>query len=361
MKTDLKKNKKIKIDYDVDASWISEPKPNINDVITFNEANLFIENFFELFDAVIFDPDFKTSERQKAKLNTIQNLKKENSITREMALKTLNQELKKMSISHVAALDPSKTEFLIKMTTPQNENNENSVSAQMINDFGVIKVPTFLIPGITLKQVEDARNKTKNAKYLIYDLRNNGGGSSSSMSYLIETILGPNTTLKFAKTRLGLSITKPFVFDSYFEDKENFGSEKDIELEKEKKFVEWRTRKEAVKDNRKTFVLINNKSASSADMFAMAIKEHKAATLIGKTTAGAVLSGILFKLDWKGFTAILPISQVISPNGILYEGIGIAPDYELESCESTDDKCIYEIIELIKNKKADFLAKIGLY
>ena len=54
-------------------------------------------------------------------------------------------------------------------------------------------------------------------------------------------------------------------------------------------------------------------------------------------------------MKWKGYIALMPVAQIISPNGILYEGVGVVPDYEIKSCEDPKDKnCINEAIKHFK-------------
>lgn len=49
-------------------------------------------------------------------------------------------------------------------------------------------------------------------------MRNNGGGSVSSNSYVIETILGPNKTIQFSKNRMALNLTEAKVKKGFFDD-----------------------------------------------------------------------------------------------------------------------------------------------
>lgn len=336
---------------EIKSDWIAEPRLKNEDVISKEQAKEFVDHFFGVLEQVIFDPKFKSSEIQAAKSDIALKVDQSSTVTRGDTQKLINTTLKNLKISHLVALDPSKTQMIMEMTGDvQVSDPKPAVTANLVGDIGIIKVETFLVPTITLSQVLKAREKTASAKILIYDLRNNGGGSGSSASYVIESILGPEKTIKFSRTRQGIDIQSPSIRYGYFEDDVNKGSEAEIKFEEEQRYVEWRTRKEAVKDSRKTYVLINSHSASSADVFAAAIKEHKAATLVGTKTMGAVLGGIAFKLHWKGYSAIMPINQIISPKGNLYEGIGIEPDYELKSCEGADDGCINEVVKLIHSK-----------
>ncbi len=340
-----------KPDSEITEKWVQGDLPDLEELVSQDEAILFVEHFFKVTDKVIFDESFKNNGRVKAKNTTISKIKNKKSLTRKGVLDTLNSSIKGIGVSHLIALHPKQTKYIINMTGGEKDKKpEPMVSSKVMGDFGIIKVKSFLVPSITLKQVLKAREKTKNAKYLIYDLRNNGGGSGSSASYLIETILGPNKTIKFSKTRSGMSKASPVLKHGYFDDQNNFGSEQEIDFEKEKGFVEWRTRKEAQKDGRKTFVIVNKKCASSCDIFASAIKEHKAATLVGDKTAGHVLGGTAFKLLWRGYISIVPTAQIVSPDGVLYEGVGVKPDKVIKSCNKDNDKCLKDVMRLAKKK-----------
>ena len=67
----------------------------------------------------------------------------------------------------------------------KDQKAKPAVSAYMKNHIGVIKISSFLVPSITIDQIKAARSKVESAKYLIYDLRNNGGGGTSRVSYVI--------------------------------------------------------------------------------------------------------------------------------------------------------------------------------
>ena len=334
----------IRPDSNITQEWFKTPFEDPNTKISHSEANEFVDQFFNLVDQVIFDSNYR--------LNDLALLKKElkleinmSSIKTKLDLtESLNKKIKEIKFSHLMALNPESFIKILQMAGLKKDQKAGpAVSAYMKKQTGIIKISSFLVPSITLEQVNSARNKVKSAKYLIYDLRNNGGGSASSISYLIETIIGPDKTIQFSRSREGLSLIAPVVKSGYFSDQLNFGSVADIEFEKKNHYVNWKTRKEAFLDNRPTIVLVNSKCASSCDIFTAAIKESKTAKIFGTKTAGQFLGTIAYKLNWKGYVALMPVSQVISPQGNLYEGIGIEPDVKIKSCEDPkDEKCISE-------------------
>ena len=185
-------HKVISPDENIDMAWVSNLTVADDELIDKNMAIAFVNDFFSLLDQVIFDPTFKKEERSKIQKTTVEELSRTASITRISTARILNQNLKKLGISHLLSLNLTKTKMILEMGGADSKTlPAETVKATLRGDFGIIRVPTFLVPGITHKQVIEARRRLKKAKYIIYDIRDNGGGSASSVSYLIEPIFGP--------------------------------------------------------------------------------------------------------------------------------------------------------------------------
>lgn len=76
-------------------------------------------------------------------------------------------------------------------------------------------------------------------------------------------------------------------------------------------------------------VLINESSASASEVISGALRDHKKATLIGKKTYGKGVVQTLFELGDK--TALrLTTAKYFTPSGECIDGIGIAPDIEVD-------------------------------
>jgi carboxyl-terminal processing protease len=83
-----------------------------------------------------------------------------------------------------------------------------------------------------------------------------------------------------------------------------------------------------------TVILIDADTGSGAEILAAALKEYQAATLVGAHTSGRVgLSQIVPLPD--GSAAQITSQRILTPSGGKLEGIGIEPDYEVDS--SVDD------------------------
>lgn len=135
--------------------------------------------------------------------------------------------------------------------------------------------------------------KAKGAKSFILDMRNNSGG-------LIETALGvanqliPNGKPVFHFMKKG-AVTNTF-----------------------KSSGEGLTKMPYV-------VLVNQYSASAAEILAGAVQDHKTAKLVGAQTYGKGVGQAGFSLD-NGGGVKLTITSFVTPNKRVIDGIGLAPD-----------------------------------
>lgn len=344
-------------DENISADWVAEPRLSLDEEVTSLEAISFVSGAIEKLNQKIFDPNFKAAERKLIPQNFLKEIGSKKSITRGGVLNFLNDEFKKLKVSHLGILSPEKAASLVGSLLSREEEagspNGFAVTSKMYGDIGVISISSFMVPAITLQQVENAYKALDSANVLVYDLRNNGGGSSSSVVYVAGKIIGPAKTVMFTRTRSGLSKNKPFIKYGWIDDVKNSGSSGDIELERKKMFVERRTSKSENYEKRPVFLLVNEKCASSCEIFASAVQEHSAATLLGKKTAGAVMGSIGFRLLWKGFVAIFPTAQVLSPNMKLYESVGVAPDIELPFT-SDNEKDLQLSLDFIRQSLAGF-------
>lgn len=74
-------------------------------------------------------------------------------------------------------------------------------------------------------------------------------------------------------------------------------------------------------------VLVGPESQSAAEVFAAALQHHGRAILVGKTTAGAVMTSRIYPLPDGGVLS-LAVSDFVGPNGQRIEGAGVNPDVD---------------------------------
>lgn len=84
-------------------------------------------------------------------------------------------------------------------------------------------------------------------------------------------------------------------------------------------------------------VLVNEHSASAAEMLAAFAQENRLGTIVGTKTAGRLLSGSAFHVG-QGYMLGLPVAAYFTWNGALLEGTGVIPDVESDlSCDALRD------------------------
>lgn len=193
------------------------------------------------------------------------------------------------------------------------------------NKIGYITITEF--DAITVDQFNTAVNtlEKKGMKGLVVDVRNNPGGLLDAVVKILDRLL-PKELLV------------------YTEDKNNVREE------------------EYATDNTKVTVpmavLINGNSASASEIFAGALQDYKAATIIGTTSYGKGIVQKIIPIS-DGTAVKLTISKYYTPKGRNIHGKGITPDITLDLTESMKkevtipvekDNQLQRAIKEIKNK-----------
>lgn len=83
-------------------------------------------------------------------------------------------------------------------------------------------------------------------------------------------------------------------------------------------------------------VLVNENSASAAEIFSGAVKDHGVGTLVGTTTFGKGIVQQTFSLG-DGSAVKLTTSKYYTPNGVNIQGTGITPDVEVDWPEDAEE------------------------
>ena len=140
----------------------------------------------------------------------------------------------------------------------------------------------------------------QNTEALIFDLRQNGGGSPAMIQLISSYLFGD----------------KPVHLNDLFWRKEN-------------KTDEFWTKPEQAKikfTNKDIYVLTSNYTFSGAEEFSFNLKNLKRATIIGETTGGGAHPGGMVRLG-DHFAAFVPIGRAINPvSKTNWEGTGVEPD-----------------------------------
>ncbi|MCD7750797.1 MAG: S41 family peptidase [Lachnospiraceae bacterium] len=200
-----------------------------------------------------------------------------------------------------------------------------TVTYELLDD-NIAYVQLTEFDDVTVDQFEEALEalKADGAVGLILDLRDNPGGSLYSVVEIADMLLGEGLIL-------------------YTEDssgnREEYSSDAERELELP------------------IVLLVNENSASAAELLTGALKDHGKATVVGVTTYGKGIVQTVRTLS-DGSSVKLTTSAYYTPNGTNIHGVGITPDVEVELdteayLEDGSDNQLETAIETMKDLLGD--------
>jgi C-terminal processing protease CtpA/Prc len=170
-------------------------------------------------------------------------------------------------------------------------------------NIGYIKFNNFLAPELGAETVAAAMNFVTNTDALIFDLRNNGGGSPEMVALISSYLFGDKPVhLNSLYWREGNKtedfFTKPTVLGRKYGDKD-------------------------------IYILTSNYTFSAAEEFTNNLKILKRATIVGETTGGGANPGGVFRLG-EHFGIFVPTGKAVNPiTKTNWEGTGVEPDVKV--------------------------------
>ena len=197
-----------------------------------------------------------------------------------------------------------------KVTLTLRQNNEDQEPIELTRR--KIEIPTVyynVVDNIGYIQILEFGNATPNqfnkaldavisegAEGLVFDVRGNPGGTIDSVSEVLDRLL-PAGDIVSATYRDGT------------------------------------TEVLAVSDEREVdmpmAVVINDKTASAAELFAQALWDYEKAKTVGITTYGKGLMQTIYKLD-DGSALDITVAKYNPPKSPNFDGVGVIPDYEVK-------------------------------
>jgi len=235
-----------------------------------------------------------------------------------------------MSVVEISELTKGKKDTSVKISVDRHGEGEklfdikrSTINMQYVKsskdgDIGYIKITEFA--KVTADQFIKALSglMKQNIKGLVIDLRDNPGGMIDIVTEIADTLL-PEGTITYTVDKNGNRVD--------FKSKDGCI---DIPIA----------------------ILVNGGSASASELLAGAIQDNGRGTIIGTQTYGkGIVQGLYSLSDGSGLK--ITIQKYFTPNGVCIQGIGITPDYEIETedkTKSADDKQYNKAVELLKDK-----------
>ncbi len=172
-----------------------------------------------------------------------------------------------------------------------------SVYLEMMGDIAHITITDFTErTGSELSVVLD-EIETQEAKGIVLDLRNNGGGVVSAFVEVASRFLNEGVILSVIY---------------------NDGSRTDYSVRRTGELIEL-----------PLVVLVNQYSASASEALAGALQDYDRAVIAGTTSYGKGSANNLYQLA-DGSGLYLTVARFYTPGGHLIEGVGVEPDFPLD-------------------------------
>ena len=174
---------------------------------------------------------------------------------------------------------------------------------RMDGNIGYIEFRGFMDPEAGADAVAAAMTMVSNTDALIFDLRQNGGGSPAMVALICSYLFGDKPVhlndLYFRPTNKTEEFwTKPTVAGKKYLDKD-------------------------------VYILTSNRTFSGAEEFSNNLKTLKRATIVGETTGGGANPGGSVRLN-EHFNAFVPTGRAINPiTKTNWEGTGVEPDVKV--------------------------------
>ena len=189
-----------------------------------------------------------------------------------------------------------------------------TVKAEMLgSQIGYIKITGFKqnTPDQFISALE--RLTANGATSLIFDLRDNSGGLVPALQECIDPLL-PEGIIATAEYKDGHTETIVYSDDS----------ELDLPM----------------------VTIVNENTASAAELFAAALRDFGKAPMVGSQTYG---KGVLQETNEmeNGGAVILTVAEYKTANSDCYDGIGLTPDYQVENEDENVDAQYNKAVEIL--------------
>lgn len=194
-----------------------------------------------------------------------------------------------------------------------------SVKHKQVQGYDVLEITSF--NETTGEEFEKAVGDIKNSKGIIVDLRSNPGGYLDVSSKIISEFIPKGKLILKQKDKKG-----------NIEETKSTGGEF---------------------ESTKIILLVNEGTASAAEIFAGAVRDNQRGSLVGKKTFGKGTVQTIEELN-NGSILKVTIAKWLTPNGDEINKIGIKPDFEVEITEGDltagNDIQLNKAIELLNKK-----------
>lgn len=225
--------------------------------------------------------------------------------------------------------EPSAEEIAQRAALMKRANYGFDRAERMDGNIGYIELRGFFDPEAGAETVAAAMTMVANTDALIFDLRQNGGGSPAMVALVCSYLFGDkpvhlNDLYFRPANRTEEFWTKPVVPGRKFLDKD-------------------------------VYVLTSSRTFSGGEEFANNLKVLKRATIVGETTGGGANPGGMVRLN-DHFGVFVPTGRAINPiTKTNWEGVGVEPDIKVPKEQALKVAYLSALKKSIATQKSESL------
>jgi len=246
------------------------------------------------------------------------------------------------------------------------KDNNNQLNGEILNQkvnelFGLsvkkmsprttlVKLQNFDYPFVEKieKLINDNKILIENSENLIIDLRDNGGGTTNSMTPILPYIMAGkvrNMNVEYFVSDFYISNQERYVrnlpdTDKYKEEKKNILDNLIFYKKNLGKYVLRPNTRSVETENyeanelspKQVVVLVNKKVASSAEVLTLLAKQSKKVKILGTPTSGVLdyANAMISNYEYDGHSLILPTYRSLRLPDFPIDNIGVQPDIYLD-------------------------------
>jgi len=174
-----------------------------------------------------------------------------------------------------------------------------SVTAREINaEIGYIHISQFDTKAANLFENELKILVGKGIKGLVLDLRNNGGGLATEMTRIADTILPGGMQIYYVVDKTGKTLETQYATADGI--------------------------------NIPIVILINEKTASAAEILASTLRDNLGSKMVGKNSFGKAVAQETVSFYSDGSGLVITVSQYFTPSKVNIQDKGLKPDIEVD-------------------------------
>ena len=279
------------------------------------------------------------------------------STTDGQMLFIIREMLRELNSSHVGFYALSPEEALIRRSARASTSKDESTpiaSKNLTDDIGYLRVTRFDEGADAVQLVDQAFAEIGSLPWLILDLRGNPGGTLSVAMRFGDYLFRKPRLDGVLATREGLKNYKVNSTEQLRADKlpvyDGYNVNEFLQALRETGAVALKTGGRGNPPFRgRVVMLMDEGSASTAEGLLSMVKEARAATLIGRRTAGVLLSAKDIKVSG-GWTLRFPEADFRTLGGVNVEGRGVDPDIAVER-RGGEDAELKRALEFIHNNQ----------